>query len=382
MTLLTNRSNVRTKLKIDPQKKIWSDSTLDRFINEGQRWILNDSSVSWPFQETFGYLVPLKAYQEYRQTSNDNPENYFSANIKQFSRARASNGSELAFGRTPTFQNSVASTPSTITEYAGRFFLNAGYDSAATYTTLHNMDTFDGNGTWVGSDDTTNVATDATTYKEGTGSVSFDADVSASTSNKVTITNSTMTGVDLSSLNLDQSGVVMWVYFPSVTYMKSVEFKFGSDSTNYYAVRQYESDSQGNKYATGWTRIFIPSRNRQTNGTPDMSSVDYLSVSIVFDSSQTDVTGFRVDNIQMVDKYIQYYYSRKSEDMTADSSESVIPSVNQYVYELYAEYKAWSMLGGREDKAQMALKESVFNKNVMLDEYMYLMPQEFIMPPR
>jgi hypothetical protein len=69
MSLLTNRGNVRTDLKIDPQKKIWSDATINRFINQGQRWIVNDPSVDWPFMETVGYIVPVLDYQEYRKSS-------------------------------------------------------------------------------------------------------------------------------------------------------------------------------------------------------------------------------------------------------------------------------------------------------------------------
>ncbi len=382
MTYLTNIGNVRTKLKIDPQKKIWSDDTLGRFVNEGQRWVQNMSNVSWSFQETFGYLVPALDYQEYRPSGDDNPENYVSDQIKKFLRAKTSQGNEMAFGRHPDFQNSVATAPSILTEYANRFFINAGYEAAATYTTLHNMDTFDGDGTWVGTNDADTVATDASTYKEGSGSVSFNADVSASTTNTVTLTNPDMASVDIDSVILNNAGVIMWVYFPSSADMRSVEIKFGSDSSNYYSAKQYESDVQGKKYQTGWTRIFIPTINRRTVGTPDMTAVDYLQVNIVFDSSQADATGFRIDNIQIVDKYIRYDYARRSENMTSDSDESTVPSEYQFVYELYAEYKAWSILSGREQKASMAYDEAILARNTMLDEFQYLMPQEYIMPPR
>lgn len=382
MTLLSNRSNVRTNLRIDRNKKIWADSTLDRYINEGQRWLLNDPSINWPFQQAFGYLVPVDAYQEYRQSSDDNPENFFSSNIKQFIRAKTSIGNEIAFGRSVNFTNSVVTAPSLITEYANRFFLNAGYDGAANYTTIHNMDSFDGDGTWTASNDTTNVATDSSEFKEGSGSVSFDADVSQSTTNKVTITNSDMATVDLSSIKLNESGVIMWVYFPSVTNMKSVEILFGSDSSNYYSAKQYETDVQGNKYQSGWTRIFIPTLNRRTEGSPNMSSVGYVQVNIQFDAAQGDVSGFRIDNIQLVDKYLQYDYARKSEDMSSDSEESVVPSEYQFVYELYGTYKAWVDLPGKEKQADIALKEARLNKNIMIEEFGYLTPQSFTMPPR
>jgi hypothetical protein len=377
MTLITNRGNVRTNLKIDPQKKVWSDTTIDRYINEGQRWIINDPALNWQFSETFGYIVPVLDYQEYRSSSDDNQETYFSTNIRQFLRAKTSDGVEISFGRFPDYNSS--SSPSVLTEYASRYFLNAGYDTAATYTTLHNMDTFDGNGTWVGTNDAVSVATDASVYKEGSGSVSFNIDVSNSSSNKATLTNSSMSTASLTD-NLDEGGLILWAYLTDANDIKSFEVRFGVNASNYYSSKQYTSDVQGKKYSNGWNRIFIPTKNRQQVGSPT-TSIGYLQVNIEFDSSETDQNSCRIDNIQYVNKYFVYYYTRKSTDLTGDSDESEIPSQYQYVYELYAEYKCWRIIAGKEQTASVKLQEAQLAKNTMIEELQYSKPQEFIMPP-
>jgi len=380
MSLILNRGNVRTNLKIDPQKKIWSDDTIDRYINEGQRWIINDPAVEWQFAQTTGYLVPVLDYQEYRTSSDDLPETYFSTKIRKLLSAKASNGLRLGDGY--EYNNSSVTAPSALTEYAQRFFLNAGFKTAATYTTLHNCDTYDGDGTWVGTNDATTVATDAATYKAGAGSVSFTVDVSNSTSNKATLTNPDMTSVDASTPILNDSGIIMWVYLTDASEIRSIELKFGSSSANYYAVKQYKTDVQGNAYADGWNRIFIPTLNRQTVGTPDMSAVDYLQVNIEFDSSEADQASCRIDNIQIVDKYLQYKYIATATDLSGDSDESVIPSLYQYVYEIYAEYKALRIIGGKENQATMKLDEARVAKNLMIEELMYNIPRSFQLPPK
>jgi len=382
MSLLNNRGNVRTNLKIDPHKKIWSDATLDRFINQGQRWLINDPAMNWNFGESIGYLVPVQGYQEYRASSDDNPETYFSTQIKSILKAKASTGGSFQFGRLPSYTESYSSAPSILTEYAQRYFLNAGYKDAATYTTLHNMDTFDGDGTWVGSNDATTVATDAVTFKDGLGSVSFDIDVSNSSYNKATITNSTLTAVDLSGEDFNDGAIILWAYLTDSSKIRSIEVKFGSDSSNYYGVNSYEKDVQGVKYSNGWNRILIPTLNKQTVGSPTISAVDFLQVNIEFASSEIDQVSCRIDNIQYVNKYIEYFYTRKAVDMSEDSDESEVSSQYQFVYELYATYKALSTISGKEQQASKFFDEAKFNKNIMIEEIAYSVPQEFTMPPR
>jgi hypothetical protein len=296
--------------------------------------------------------------------------------------AEASNGTSIAFADRVPFNSSPSSAPSVLADYADRIWMNAGYDTAATYTTIHNMDTYDGDGTWVGSNDATTVATDASTYKEGSGSVSFTIDVSNSTANKATLTNSTFTAVDLSGEQIDDGAIIFWAYLTDASDIRSFEVRFGSDSSNYYAVRGYEVDAQGVKYTDGWNRIFIPCRNKQTVGSPDMSAVDYLQVNIAFDSGEADQASCRLDGIQFVDKYIRYWYSRKHTDMSGDSEDSPVPNEYEWVFEKYAQSKCWAMISGYEQKSQFCLDEARRGRNEMIGELMYNMPRAFNPPPR
>jgi hypothetical protein len=191
-----------------------------------------------------------------------------------------------------------------------------------------------------------------------------------------------MTSVDISSVDLTKAGIILWAYLTDAGEIRSFELKFGSDSSNYYAVKQYETDVQGSAYKDGWNRIFIPTVNRQTVGTPDMSAVDYLQLNITFDSSETDQTSCRIDNIQIADKYLRYWYTRGATDLSGDSDESVVPAQYQYIYELYAEYKCWGMLRGEEQRSQNKFKEAQYGKNLMIEELQFNYPQEFLMPPR
>lgn len=377
MTLNTNRGNVRSNLKIDPKKKIWADETLDRFINEGQNWMVNDPSMTWSFGETIGYIVPVLDYQEYSKSQNDNPENYFSPYIRQLLKMQVNNR-VLNNNYLPNFASGGSNSPSASSLYANRVFLNAGYDVPAVYTTIHNMDTFNGNGTWVGSNDAENVVTDASVFKEGTGSVAFDIDVSNSITNKATLINNNLAPVDLSSAKLMEGGVIFWVYLTNQTNIRSFEFLFGSDSNNYYSIKQYDSNVQGQNYTVGWNRIFIPTINNAKTGIPDLSAVDYIGLNIIFDSSEGDQTSCRIDNIQYIDKYLAYFYTQRPV-ILSDDDESIVPEEDQFVYELYATYKALSIIPGKENSAQKFFEEAKFQKNRMFEQDVYNIIQEYKM---
>lgn len=106
-------------MKIDPKKKIWSDETLDRFINEGQRWLINDSAMNWEFSETIGYLVPVLSYQEYSKSSDDNPENLFSPRVRQILRV-GHYGDAIEKSYLPNLSEGNSAGPSQIGLYAQR----------------------------------------------------------------------------------------------------------------------------------------------------------------------------------------------------------------------------------------------------------------------
>ncbi len=118
-----------------------------------------------------------------------------------------------------------------------------------------------GNGTWIvlgtGGDET-NIQLNETTYKEGTGSISFDVDVSQGAGNYGAIVNVNFTPVDLS--NGKGTGYLQfWAYIPDVSYVISFDFQWGdwigSDCWFYNGMT---TDAYGNAFSNGWNLIQIP----------------------------------------------------------------------------------------------------------------------------
>ena len=379
MTLLKNRTNVRSNLKIDPKKKIWSDETLDRFINEGQRWLINDSAMNLEFSETIGYLVPVLSYQEYSKSSDDNPENLFSPRVRQILRV-GHYGNAIEKSYLPNLSEGNGAGPSQIGLYAQRLFLNAGYDKSAVYTTIHNMDTINGNGSWVVGGDAINL-TESASGKEGAGSLSFDIDVSNSTSNVASLINTTFIPIDIAENDLNQGGIILWAYLTNASGIRSFEVVLGEDFDNYYSVKQYDADVQGIKYKNGWNRIFIPTINRAKVGLPDLNTINYAQINIGFDSSSGDQSSCKIDNLQYVDNCLPYWYTLNSSKLVGDNDESIVNEEYQFVYELYATFKALTIIPGKENVAQKFFDEANFNKNTMIEELAYNTPQEFKMIP-
>ena len=46
-TLATLRSNLRTELKIDTKKNVWTDDTLDGYINDAYMQVQKDGDYDW-----------------------------------------------------------------------------------------------------------------------------------------------------------------------------------------------------------------------------------------------------------------------------------------------------------------------------------------------
>src|SRR3990167_9277104 len=80
----------------------------------------------------------------------------------------------------------------TIEQRDGVNVLRINQPDIGSSTIIHSANDHDSNGTWEAdttNSDATNVGTDSIVYQAGGGSVKFDADVSQSSNNRVTITN-------------------------------------------------------------------------------------------------------------------------------------------------------------------------------------------------
>ena len=185
----------------------------------------------------------------------------------------------------------------------GANVLRVNQPDIGSHTSVQEANDHDSNGTWTAdatNSDALNVSTDSVVYQEGNGSVKFDADVSQSGNNKVTIENSDMTSVDLSAFR--GTGVFrFWVYLPDVTddtsqYITSVEFRWGSDSSNYWSLTRAKPVNSA-VFQDRWNLMEFAWRDATETGTVDETAIDYLLVTINYSASQADAVGFRINDI-------------------------------------------------------------------------------------
>ena len=169
--------------------------------------------------------------------------------------------------------------------------------------TIHQANAFDSNGTWAVDDtnsDATNIGTDTKTYKKNSGSISFDADVSQSANDKLTVSVADMESVDLASFS--KQGVIrLWVYVPDVTddtsiYVSSVELRWGSSSSAYFS-RTAARPVDNFRFQDRWNLVEFQWKDATETGTVDTSAIDHLLLTINYNASQADDTGFRINDI-------------------------------------------------------------------------------------
>jgi len=165
---------------------------------------------------------------------------------------------------------------------------------------LHDCDSLTSNGTWAidATTDAVNLTLDEAEKKQGSGSLNFDLDVSVGAGNAASITNSTLTAVDLDA-HENQSVLFAWVYIPDTTYLSSFGLRWGSDASNYWS-NTVTAQYSGISFKTGWNRIGFVWNTATATGSPSASAVDYLQFTVNYSVSQTDDTDFRLDEIRSI----------------------------------------------------------------------------------
>lgn len=156
-------------------------------------------------------------------------------------------------------------------------------------STINPATAYNQNGTWVGASAVSNVATNNYEGFTWPSSVSFDY---AGTSG--TLTNSTMTAVDLTAFK-NRSNLYVDVFFASITSLTSVSLKWGTDSSNYYTVTS-TTNYLGQAFILGWNRVKFAWSSPTTVGTPTITSIGYLQMTLAF-SVDPAATGFAFQNV-------------------------------------------------------------------------------------
>jgi len=168
--------------------------------------------------------------------------------------------------------------------------------------TLHNMDTYDGNGTWSAVGTTSGIETDTIYKYSGGGSVRFDL---AASGDGIQCTD--MSAIDLEDED-ELADAVIPIYFGSVTHLTSISGIWGNDlTTNYWTGVAQTTQADGTAFRAGWNIIKLPWSTATETGTVDSTKVDSFKLTVATTGAIADI---RIDNIQFAIGYpfdIKYY---------------------------------------------------------------------------
>ena len=169
---------------------------------------------------------------------------------------------------------------------------------------LHNCDSLTANGTVAASGDATNLTIDSVIYSEGSGALNFD--VSAGTS--LVITFDGIQAKDLTTLQ-NKSHLTLKAWLPTITNFSSIKLEWGDDAGNNWS--KTETAPAGGQALEAGKELLFAFRwaDSTENGSPAVSSINWLRVTITYSSAVTD-TDFRIDDIRIgeeIEMDLDYY---------------------------------------------------------------------------
>lgn len=154
---------------------------------------------------------------------------------------------------------------------------------------IHDCESVTSNGTWVGSGTATNVRVDNDIFRYGSGSIAFDC----SGSGTATLSNSTLTAVDLSDFE-DKSYGFLQFFIPSGVSPTSITLKWGTDSSNYWSKTVTVQQNGAAFIADDWNLCSFQWFDATEVGTPSSSSIGYVEVEC---AGATAASLYRIDQI-------------------------------------------------------------------------------------
>lgn len=212
--------------------------------------------------------------------------------------------------------------------------------------TIEPATAYNSNGTWVGASAISNVST--TNYEgfQWNSSVSFDYSGTSGT-----LTNSTLTAIDLTPYQ-NRSNLYFDIYLPSVTNLTSISLKWGTDASNYYS-QTATTNYLGQAFTVGWNRVKAAWSSPTTVGSPTVTSIGYLQVTIAY-SVNPSATGFFIQNFfisENVPLSLTYYSTNMVYDVSGATQLQVFNDSSATT-----DYPLWS---GRWDVATEPFINSV-----------------------
>lgn len=175
---------------------------------------------------------------------------------------------------------------------------------------------------WTPSGDANTATTDTTTYYLGTASEKFNITYSTGVA---TLTSPTVYW-NFTSLVQYQGNINLYLYMPS-TSVTSVTFNFQSSSGNSYSMTA-TAQADGTAWQLNqWNKLTFPISSATITGTPVLTNINQLSISINVPNTFGSVAGFRVDNLYTVyPDYMDLIYmsNTKATDGITGASKSII----------------------------------------------------------
>lgn len=167
---------------------------------------------------------------------------------------------------------------------------------------LNQTDSTTSNGTWSAGGTASNLQVNNTNFVHGNGSLQFDI-----TTGVGYLENSSMSPINLSNV-LNQSSLFINTYLQDGSDTTSIELRWGSSSSDYYALTVTENQ-QGVDFINGWNVEQFIWRNATVVGSPDSSDITYLRITLTVTANQFGCLLSGVDSI--LGSFLAYeYYSK------------------------------------------------------------------------
>jgi hypothetical protein len=192
-------------------------------------------------------------------------------------------------------ENGIGENSYGIDRYSGRSYLTINYPSSTNHEVIAHLDNVDD---WTIDNDAINLTSDSKEVRQGSGSAMFDVDVSVSVNDSATVKSSAaITPSDLTIYD-DLGYYFLWVYIPDAIDITSVDLIWGTDASNYWTDTATE-DTYGLSFSDGWNLVEFDWSASATVGSPSAANVSYYEMTINYNATQVDDTGFRFDGLQI-----------------------------------------------------------------------------------
>jgi hypothetical protein len=163
---------------------------------------------------------------------------------------------------------------------------------------------------WTASDDATSLSADTTEFQFGDKSIKFNISVSNSANNYATLVANLSSPVNLTSF-IDKNSLDFWLEIPDVYFVTSVDFRIGSDSSNYWSYN-FTTNYEGLPFENGVNYFSCPFSASTTppcflqpmtaTGSPNFGATDYVFFRINYSSSAINISNCRFGELFCVNE--------------------------------------------------------------------------------